>query len=134
MSYGPCPTCGAEGVSRERRTDGYTTCANGHSCPSADYPPIDGFRFDRPADEIQGNTLQPLKLLPDYPSTVVGPGYRENGEHMALGDGHDPDIESPDALPTPTGAPPRLDRRKQRVLSDPDIPSDGADKDLDSDL
>jgi len=35
--YGYCPECGAEGVERERRPNGYTTCKNGHKCKSNDY-------------------------------------------------------------------------------------------------
>jgi hypothetical protein len=33
--YGYCPKCGAKGVTRERRPNGYDTCANGHTYPSA---------------------------------------------------------------------------------------------------
>ena len=35
-TYGKCPICGADGVSRERRIDGNDTCANGHKYPSKD--------------------------------------------------------------------------------------------------
>ena len=34
MSYGYCPECGAEGVTRERRPNGYDKCARGHSYKS----------------------------------------------------------------------------------------------------
>ena len=34
--YGYCPTCGAPGVSRERRPNGDDQCTNGHVYPSAD--------------------------------------------------------------------------------------------------
>jgi hypothetical protein len=40
--YGYCPTCGAEGVSRERRINGNDTCKNGCVYPSSralDYAP-----------------------------------------------------------------------------------------------
>ena len=33
--FGYCPTCGAPGVSRERRPDGNDTCQNGHEYPSS---------------------------------------------------------------------------------------------------
>lgn len=33
-SYGFCPTCGANGMLRERRIDGNDKCANGHTYPS----------------------------------------------------------------------------------------------------
>ena len=33
--YGYCPTCGSEGVSRERRIGGNDKCSNGHEYPSA---------------------------------------------------------------------------------------------------
>jgi len=36
MSYGLCPTCKTEGVSRERRPNGNDRCANGHIYPSKD--------------------------------------------------------------------------------------------------
>lgn len=35
--YGVCPSCGAPGVTSERRPDGNTTCANGHVHASADF-------------------------------------------------------------------------------------------------
>jgi hypothetical protein len=34
--YGYCPTCGAEGVSRERRPNGNDQCKNGHTYPTRD--------------------------------------------------------------------------------------------------
>lgn len=34
-NFGYCPTCGAPGVSRERRRDGYDVCQNGHAYPSS---------------------------------------------------------------------------------------------------
>ena len=34
-SYGYCPTCGAPGVSRERRLNGDDKCERGHTYPSA---------------------------------------------------------------------------------------------------
>lgn len=34
MGYGYCPTCGAKGISRERRVDGNDICENGHTYPS----------------------------------------------------------------------------------------------------
>jgi hypothetical protein len=34
MSYGKCPICGADVVSRERRPNGNSECVNGHTFPS----------------------------------------------------------------------------------------------------
>lgn len=33
--YGHCPTCGAPGITRERRPNGNDKCANGHTYPSS---------------------------------------------------------------------------------------------------
>jgi hypothetical protein len=40
--YGFCPTCGSDGVSRERRPDGNDICRLGHVYPSREA------RLDRP--------------------------------------------------------------------------------------
>jgi hypothetical protein len=37
--YGYCPICGAEGVMRERRPNGYDKCAKGHTYPSSKATP-----------------------------------------------------------------------------------------------
>lgn len=37
--YGYCPICGAEGVMRERRLNGYDKCAKGHTYPSSKATP-----------------------------------------------------------------------------------------------
>ncbi len=36
MSYGYCPRCGLEGITRERRPNGNDSCVNGHTYLSRD--------------------------------------------------------------------------------------------------
>lgn len=40
--YGFCPTCGAPGINTERRPDGHTICAQGHSHPAIQFQRRDG--------------------------------------------------------------------------------------------
>lgn len=37
--YGYCPDCGAKGLQRERRPDGFDRCVNGHIYPSSKATP-----------------------------------------------------------------------------------------------
>ena len=37
--YGYCPECGAKGLQRERRPDGFDRCVNGHIYPSSKATP-----------------------------------------------------------------------------------------------
>lgn len=66
MSYGYCPVCGAEGISRERRVNGNDRCQNGHVYPSisacrrqGDSPLAQGEPCSHPG--CQNHYLQPCE-------------------------------------------------------------------------
>jgi hypothetical protein len=81
MTYGRCITCGEPGVERERRPNGNTTCANGHTWTSA--------TFDR--HELSAQQIEASKNADaDYRSRV-DPEIESLGMVLIeIGDKNDP--------------------------------------------
>lgn len=60
-SYGPCPICGAAGVSRERRLNGNDKCANGHTYPSSGA--MHDAALPKPTDKLREAAQKSLRIF-----------------------------------------------------------------------
>ncbi len=66
-AYGEwCPTCGAPGISRERRLDGYTSCIEGHRWKSGTGSKSPGVAKDKD-DSVLERTTEIIKWFTNQP-------------------------------------------------------------------
>lgn len=68
-AYGYCPTCGAMGLTRERRPNGTDRCLNGHVYPSKNAMPV--------SLKNLGTAQKPPELPPSSPASVSFIDLRE---------------------------------------------------------
>jgi len=74
MSYGLCPICGANGISRERRPNGNDRCENDHTYPSKDaIPPLEPVKVFHVREKLEEPIVTTeLAIAKIYPYDLKG--------------------------------------------------------------